>query len=68
MSSHRSACRLSANTDTSVSGKAMSILVAPDTVTSTSVQQQFRAGLLLVAVKVLHVSVRSFTFTREAQI
>ena len=30
VSSHRSACHLSANTNTSVSGETMSILVAPD--------------------------------------
>ena len=48
VSSHRSACRLSANTNTSVSGKTMSILLAPDTVASIyNVQQQFRVGLQL---------------------
>ena len=56
MSSRRSGCRLSANTNTSVSGETMSVLVAPDT-GIYSMQQQFRVGLLLVAFKVLHVSV-----------
>ena len=41
VSSHRSACRLSANTNTSVSGKTMSILVAPDTVASTACNSSF---------------------------
>ena len=40
-SSHRSACRLSANTNTSVSGETMSILVAPDTVASTAYSSSF---------------------------
>ena len=41
VSSHRSACRLSANTNTSVSGETMSILVAPDTVASTACSSSF---------------------------
>ena len=44
VSSHRSACHLSANTSTSVSGETMSILVAPDIVASTACSSSFMSA------------------------
>ena len=41
VSSHRSACGLSANTNTSMSGETMSILVGPDTAASTACSSSF---------------------------